>query len=96
MSDFELRCRGAVMLGAVSGILLALAMCIAFGFLDIQCRDNAAGPFWNAAEQRCQAQEVIIARIEARSGETQRGSMAPPRKPDQRQTIPPHITRGRG
>ena len=37
-----------------------------------------------------------IARIEARSGETQRGSMAPPRKPDQRQTIPPHITRGRG
>ena len=44
--------------------------------------------FWRKREAE------LLARIEARSGETARLDRR--RKPDQRQTISPHITRGRG
>lgn len=43
---------------AVLGSLIALTMCIAFGVLDVQCRNNPDGPYWNAEKQQCQAREV--------------------------------------
>ena len=58
MTDFERRCRRAAIAGSFTGVLLAVAMGIAFGVLDIQCRDNPQGPFWNANESRCQVGEV--------------------------------------
>ena len=58
MSAFEQRCRMAVIVGSVVGIVLAIIMCVAFGVLDIQCSDSPQGQYWNAAEQHCQASEV--------------------------------------
>jgi hypothetical protein len=56
--DFSIRCRRAAIWGSISGAVIGLAMCIAFGVLDVQCRNDPHGPFWNADDQRCQAHEA--------------------------------------
>lgn len=35
-------------------ILLALALCVLFGVLDVQCIGNASGNSWNAIDQVCE------------------------------------------
>lgn len=57
-ASFHARCRRAVIGGSVTGAIAALAICVCFGILDIQCRNDPAGRYWNAAEQRCQQHEV--------------------------------------
>lgn len=46
-----------IRLAAISGFI-TLAMSIAFGVLDVQCRNSPDGPYWNAERQQCQAHEV--------------------------------------
>jgi hypothetical protein len=52
------RYQTAVVGGSVTGAIIALIMCIAFGIFDVQCRGEPAGPYWNAERQACQAHEV--------------------------------------
>lgn len=49
--------RGLIV-SAIIGAVIGLAMCIAFGVLDVQCRKSPDGRYWNAELQRCQAYEV--------------------------------------
>lgn len=48
----------AIAYGALTGFAVALALGLLFGVLDVQCRNDPAGRFWNAQEQRCQQSEV--------------------------------------
>lgn len=50
----------AIIYGALTGFAAAIALCILFGVLDVQCRNDPAGRFWNAQEQRCQQSEVKL------------------------------------
>ncbi len=40
---------------SAAGLLIAAALCLAFGVLDVQCWDSATGPYWDATSQSCDA-----------------------------------------
>ena len=48
----------AIINGGAWGILLAISAYVAFGILDVQCRHDRAGRYWNAETQHCQAHEA--------------------------------------
>lgn len=43
----------AVVSGGIVGLFIGLAMCIAFGVMDIQCRGTGT-PNWSAERQACE------------------------------------------
>jgi len=47
-----------LLIAGLTGLLLAILMCILFGVLDVQCNDKA--PYWNAKTQKCQPKEVVV------------------------------------
>lgn len=47
-----------VLIGLISGVIVALICCILFGILDVQCFNSDKGPHWNARTASCQFQEV--------------------------------------
>ncbi|MFA7585600.1 MAG: hypothetical protein WCY11_05295 [Novosphingobium sp.] len=57
MTDKE-KAKIALLTGALTGLLMAIAGAVAFGILDIQCRNDPNGRYWNAEQQQCQATEA--------------------------------------
>ena len=45
--------RWALVSGALTGLMLSVAMVLAFGIFDVQCRDGSERTEWDAAAQVC-------------------------------------------